>query len=120
MYSNLYLNQHSHQLINNIWINAKRHPRYKSYDVVKDEVSYLDAGAIAIKLISPTGPANMFLFYPAIDGSGRIGSCAIYGVQLSGHKKAIECSMTFFGLPVKSVDWDEGIERFLDVVLEDY
>ncbi len=120
MYANLYLNQHSQQLINNIWINAKNHPMYQSYDVIKDEISYLDAGAIAIKLISPTGPSNMFLFYPALDGSGKIGSCAIYGVQLSGHKNAIERSMVLFGLPVKSVDWDEGIERFLDVVLEDY
>lgn len=120
MYSNIYLNQHSKQLINNIWINAKNHPMYKSFDVVKDEVSYLDAGAIAIKLISPTGPTNMFLFYPAIDGSGRIGSCAIYGVHLSGHKNAIERSMLLFGLPVQSIEWDEGIERFLDVTLEEY
>ena len=93
---------------------------YQGYEVIKDDISYSDAGAIAIKLFSLTGAGNMFLFYPSIYGSGKIGSCAIYGIQLSGHKNAIERSMTLFGLPVKSINWDEGIERFLDVTLEDY
>ncbi len=120
MYPNLYLNQHSLQLIDNIRMNAKEHPSYQGYQIIKDALSYSDAGAVAIKLISPKGPANMFLFYPSLDGSGKIGSCAIYGFQLTGHKNAIERTMTLFGLPVQSVHWDEGIERFLDVTLEDY
>lgn len=120
MFNRLHLNQHSRQLINNIWVNAKGHPMYAGYNVVKDEASYFDAGAIAIKLESPKGLMNMFLFYPACDGSGKIGSCAIYGFQLEGHKQAIERSMKLFGLPVETVEWDEGYEKFLDVTLEDY
>lgn len=120
MYSNLHLNQNSLKLINNIWMNAKNHPMYQGYEIIKDVTSYSDAGAVAIKLLSPKGASNMFLFYPSLNGSGKIGSCSIYGFQLSGHKNAIERSMTLFGLPVQSVDWDEGIERFLDVTLEDY
>jgi len=120
MFYRLHFNQHSRQLINNIWINAKAHPMYAGYNITKDEASYFDAGAVAIKLESPKGSMNMFLFYPAYDGSGKIGSCAIYGTNLAGHKQAIERSMTLFGLPVESIEWDEGIERFLDVTLEDY
>lgn len=120
MFSRLTLNNHSRNLINNIWMNAKSHPMYKGYAVRKDEVTYSNGGAIAIILQSPNGSMNMFLFYPAYDGSGKIGSCAIYGFSLSGHKQAIERSMSLFGLPVESVDWDEGMERFLDVTLKDY
>lgn len=120
MFNRLYFNQRSRQLINNIWMNAKSHPMYADYSVIKDEVSYFDAGAISIIIQSPRGTANMFLFYPAYDGSGKIGSCAIYGANLIGHEKAIERSMTLFGLPVDSIDWDEGLERFLDVTLKDY
>jgi len=120
MFNRIHLNQQSRQLINNIWMNAQSHPMYAGYNVIKDEVSYFDAGAIAIKLESPRGFMNMFLFYPACDGSGKIGSCAIYGFQLSGHKAAIERTMTLFGLPVDSVEWDEGFGRFLVVTLEDY
>lgn len=120
MFSRLHLNQHSRQLINNIWVNAKNHPMYVGYSVTKDEASYADAGAIAIILRSPRGSVNMFLFYPACDASGKIGSCAIYGANLTGHKQAIERSMTLFGLPVDSVEWDEGLERFIDVTLSEY
>lgn len=120
MFSKLHLNQQSRQLINNIWMNAKSHPMYAGYNIVKDEISYSDAGAIAIRVDSPRGVMNMFLFYPAYDNSGKIGSCAIYGYQLEGHKRAIENSMKLFGLPVESVEWDEGYERFLDVTLEEY
>lgn len=113
-------NQQSRQLINNIWINAKNHPMFANYNVSKDEDSYSSAGAIAIKVDSPEGSVNMFLFFPAYDYSGQIGSCAIYGHYLEGHKTAIERSMQFFGLPVESVVWDVGHEKFLDVVIGKY
>ena len=120
MLHHLYLNQQSCELINNIWHNAKLHPSYANYNVIKDAASYSRNGAIAIKIESPSKARNMFLFCPAADGSGKIGSVAIYGVQLEGHKRAIERSMTIFGLPVESVEWDNGFERFLDVTLKDY
>lgn len=120
MFCRLNFNQYSRLLINNIWMNAKSHPMYVGYNITKDEASYADAGAVALILCSSRGKENMFLFYPACDGSGKIGSCAIYGYQLQGHKNAIEHSMKLFGLPVESVEWDQGNERFLDVILADY
>lgn len=35
-------------------------------------------------------------------------------------KSAIERSMNLFGLPVESINWDAGYEKFLDVTLADY
>lgn len=120
MVSYLSLNERSRQLIKNIWVNANNHPMYAGYLVEKDEASYFTAGAIAIKVSKGGKPMNMFLFYPACDNSGKIGSVAIYGCQLEGHKKAIERSMLMFGLPVESVEMDSGIEDFVDVTLRDY
>lgn len=120
MFSRLSLNKQSQNLINTVWLNAQCHPMYADYIVEKDEASYFDAGAIAIKVSRNGRLLNMFLFYPACNNSGKIGSIAIYGCQLDGHKRAIERTMTVFGLPVEDVEWDEGFERFLDVTLEDY
>ena len=120
MFHRFFLNQHSRNLIDNIYVNTINHPSYSNYKIYKDEATYAPAGAIALILTSPKGSQNMFLFYPALDGSGRIGSCAIYGALLNGHKTAIERSMRLFGLEVESIKWDEGIERFLDVTLCEY
>lgn len=114
------LNSQSRALVNNIYINAKRHPWYASYDIVEDDMSYSNGGAVAIKVSRESRIVNMFLFFPSEDNSGRIGSVAIYGNQLSGHKQAIEHSMQLFGLPVDSVDWNQGYERYLDVTLKAY
>ena len=120
MFFRQHLNQRSRNLIENIWVNAKNHPMYAAYEVEMDSVQYADAGAIAIKISQYGMPKNMFLFYPAVDNSGNIGSIAIYGAALAGHKQAIERSMQVFGLPVDSIEWDEGYEKFLDVTLADY
>lgn len=101
-------------------MNAKSHPMYASYEVIKDESTYFNAGAIAIIIGKNNSVYNMFLFFPAWDDSGKIGSVAIYGRSLEGHKQAIERSMQIFGLPVESVEWDTGMERFLNVTLKDY
>lgn len=120
LYNQMTLNSQSRQLIQNIYLNAKLHPMYTGYEIIKDENTYADGGAIAVMVGKSNHLINMFLFYPACDNSGKIGSVAIYGSSLPGHKQAIERSMQLFGLPVESVDWDEGIEVFLDVTLEDY
>ena len=121
MLSHQTLNSQSFQLIQNIWVNAKNHPMYSSYIVEKDILTYADAGAVAILLgNSRRTSQNTFLFYPASDGSGQIGSVAVYGTTLEGHKNAIEKSMLIFGLPVESVEWDHGKETFLDVTLKKY
>lgn len=114
------LNRQSRLLIHNIWLNARNHPMYASYQIIKDETKYSDGGAIAITISKGDRPMNMFLFYPACNDSGNIGSVAIYGSSLPGHKQAIEKTKKLFGLPVESVDWDEGVEIFLDVIIQDY
>ena len=116
---NLNLNSRSRELINRIWFGLKHHPMYSSHEIIKDEVSYSDAGAIAIKVKLNCSPVLMFLFYPSY-GNGNIDSVAIYGNGLDAQKRAIESSMQIFGLPVKSIKWDRGIERFLDVALDSY
>lgn len=121
MLSHKTLNAQSFQLIQNIWVNAKNHPMYSSYIVEKDAVTYADAGAVAILLGNSRHTVrNLFLFYPASDDSGQIGSVAIYGTTLEGHKEAIEKSMKIFGLPVQSIEWEQGKETFLDVTLKKY
>lgn len=114
------LNAQSFQRIQNIWMNAKNHPLFSSYDVREDLLTYADAGAVAIILDDKREQRNMFLFYPATDDSGRIGSVAIYGTTLFGHKQAIERSKLVFGLPVDSVSLEHGEETFLDVTLKEY
>ncbi len=120
MFYSCHLNQRSRELIQNIWINAKNHPMYASYDICLDEASYFNAGAIALNIVRNGNLYNMFLFYPNANNDGSIGSVAIYGGSLIGHKQAIERSMQLFGLPVESVKWDEGYEKFLDVTLKPY
>ncbi|MCD8393460.1 MAG: hypothetical protein LUC85_01325 [Bacteroidales bacterium] len=119
MYPHANLNNDSMRLIENILVNAKRHPMYRGYDIDLNFSAGYGAGAIGIDVTRDGQPVNLFLFYPAW-GSGKIESVAIYGSQLAGHKRAIEGSMTIFGLPVEDVEWDQGIERFLDVTLQDY
>lgn len=120
MFGKRVFNRHSEYLIDNIWVNAKQHPMYASFEIQKDSESYADAGAVAIKILKSNQPINMFLFYPSCDGSGRVGSCAIYGTHLDGHKAAIERSMQIFGLPVESIVVDEGLEKFLDISIKKY
>ena len=117
-YNTFTLNDQSRRLINNIYVNLSHPPTYASFCIEKDEASYAFQGGIAIKVSRNGRLVNMFLFFGS--PSGKIGSCAIYGSSLSGHKAAIERNMNFFGLPVLSVSFDEGFERFLDVILEDY
>lgn len=116
---NLNLNLRSREIINNIWLNLKYHPKYSSFEIIKDEISYSDAGAIAIKVRLYNSPVLMFLFYPSYN-IGDIDSIAIYGNGLTTQKREIESTMQIFGLPVRSINWDEGVECFLNVTLDSY
>lgn len=118
MYRLCRFNAQSRTLINNVWLNTKNHPMYASYSIEKDEISY--DNAIAIIVSKNDTVINMFLFCPSEINNGKIGSVAIYGQQLEGHKQAIERSMLLFGLPVEEIVYDEGKELFLDVRLSDY
>lgn len=112
--------QRSKWLINTILKNFQCNPMYVAYRIEKNEILYSDAGAIAIILFKNEVIVNMFLFYPSPSYNGKIDSIAIYGSQLEGHKRIIESSMKIFDLPVERVEWDEGIEKFVDVTLQDY
>ena len=118
MFHHLSFSKRSREIINGIWENAKRQPMAAKYNVIMDESSYFSAGAIAIRFESSHGLSNMFLFFPSPEG--EICSCAIYGLQsqLINYKNVIERSMSLFGLPVESVEWDEGYEKFLDVTFK--
>ena len=61
---------------------------------------------------------NLFLFYPQYGGSGKIGSIALYGANLQGHYNAMRSSMTAFGMPISDIQFDSGIETFLDITLD--
>ncbi len=62
---------------------------------------------------------NLWLFFP--DRFGKIESIAVYGMFLDGHLKAIESSMTVFGMPVTSVNMDNyGKAPFVDIYLAPY
>lgn len=111
-------NSNSEQLIENIYRNARNHTMYVSYQIELDRASYFDAPSNGVKIAMNGSFVNMFLFYPAPDNSGKFGSVAIYGASLNDHKAAVERSMNLFGLLVESVSWDEGYEKFLDVVLD--
>lgn len=114
------LNQHSMQLINNIVNGFKNYPAYSSY-TIKSYLYDMQSKAQALEISRDNKIINLFLFYPAVNGSGKIGSIAIYGYDIAGHYKAIKSSMKAFGLNVDSVDIDRGgIEDFVDVYLTDY
>lgn len=114
MFNTERFNSQSLNFIDNICANGNK---AMSFEFVKDEVTYI--GAIAIKVYKNAGLINQFIFYPTYDG--KIESISIFGLQINGHKEAIESSMKVFGLPVESVEVDNMNDQdFLEVTLEDY
>ena len=69
----------------------------------------------AIEITKHGQPINLFLFYESVDGSGKIGSIAIYGLYLNDYYKAIKQAGSIFGLNVESVELDAGFDDFLDI-----
>ena len=118
MYSN-YLNDDSIAKINTIVAGFRRLHLFNSYEIgsfVYDE----QLGVHGIGIRKNGTPCNLFLFYPMPGGCGEIESIAIYGQCLHEHYKAIESSMSIFGLPVDSIQNDFGLEPFIDVHLKKY
>ena len=85
---------------------------------VRSYVHNYSNGSRAIDISRNGVPVNLYLFYPDEDGSGKIDSIAIYGSYLQGFYNSIQSEKMIFGLKVKAIYKDSGIEDFLDVYLD--
>lgn len=112
------LNEDSLRRINNIANGFRNHPAYTAY-TIKSYTYDLRAGVRALEVARNGKPINLWLFYPGTDG--KIASIAVYGDYLQGHLKAIQSSMTVFGMKVSSAEIDRsGVSDYVDIYLEDY
>lgn len=112
-----FLNEDSLQRIQNIYMGFKNYPAYAAYDI-ESYVYDLRAGVHALKITRNGETLNLFLFYPATNNTGKIGSIALYGLNLQGHYNAMRSSMMAFGMPISDISFDSGMEDFLDIYLE--
>lgn len=110
------LNQDSIQRIKNIENGFRNYPAYASFQI-RNFVYDMHAGVHALEITRNGQNVNLFLFYPDASGSGKIGSIALYGVNLQGHYNAMRSSMMAFGMPISDISFDSGIEPFLDIYL---
>ncbi|MDY4758227.1 MAG: hypothetical protein SO287_11710 [Parabacteroides sp.] len=97
-----YLNENSKKLIENIFMNFKKHPVYSSYKVSKEEYCLSKTGAIDLYIEKDGKFINRFCFH-GNETTGNIDYILIYGIQLNGHIKAIRSSMRIFDLPVEDI-----------------
>jgi hypothetical protein len=111
------LNQDSLARIQNIVNGFRNYPAYSAYQI-KSYLYDMRAGCHAIEISRNGQVINLFLFYPQYGGSGKIGSIALYGANLQGHYNAMRSSMTAFGMPISDIQFDSGIETFLDITLD--
>ena len=111
------LNQDSLARIQNIVNGFRNYPAYSAYQI-KSYLYDMHAGCHAIEISRNGQVINLFLFYPEYGGSGKIGSIALYGANLQGHYNAMRSSMTAFGMPISDIQFDSGIETFLDITLD--
>ena len=111
------LNQDSLWRIGNIETGFRNYPAFAAYDI-RSYVYDIDAGAHALEISRNGIAVNLWLFYPGM--RGEINSIACYGTNLEGHYNAIRSSMRAFGMKVSSVSIEEGVERFVDIFIEEY
>ena len=109
------LNSNSQQMIQNI-LNGLRtvFPAYPHRTYVYDN----RAGVHALEIAKNGRICNLYLFYPETDGSGKIGSVALYGDALDTHFRTISSSRNLFGMNVTSIERDFGREEFLDIYVD--
>ncbi len=108
----LSLNSNSQQMIQNI-LNGMHQlfPKYQCRTYVFD----FHAGVHALEVAKNGRVLNLYLFYPDTNGTGRIGSVALYGDALDLHFRTISSSRNLFGMHVTSINRDYGKEEFLDI-----
>lgn len=116
--NNKMLNLDSIFRIQNLAEECKSHPMYMSYTISTYWYNKSE-GMYALEVAKNGQLFNLWLFFP--DRFGKIESIAVYGMFLDGHLKAIESSMTVFGMPVTSVSMDTlGKAPFVDIYLAPY
>ncbi len=108
-----HFSKESESLINNVHENFQRTPMYSSYNI---ESFRNPNGVISLQVEKNGEIINRFDFYADGD-EGKIGSIAIYGLNLRGHADAICSSMKIFGLPVSDVSYEFDL---VDVTLDNY
>ena len=114
---NLQLNGHSLQLIRNIESNFRKYPAYAAYEINNYTHSF-QLGIQALEIKKNGQPVNLFLFSPATNGSGKIGSISIYGSNLQVHYNAIKRSMMAFGLRVTSISIERGMSDYVEIIVD--
>lgn len=112
-----HLNQDSLSRIRNIEMGFRNYPAYVAYQI-KSYLYDMRAGCHALEITRNGQTINLFLFYPDVSGSGKIGSIALYGANLQGHYNAMRSSMMAFGMPISDISFDSGMETFLDITLD--
>lgn len=111
------LNQDSMQRIQNIVNGFRTYPAYAAYDI-RSYCYDFKAGVHALEVTRSGQMVNLFLFYPATNRSGKIGSIAVYGSNLQGHYNAMRSSMMAFGMPITDISIESGNETFIDIYLD--
>ena len=111
-----FFNQDSLQKIVNIVQNVRNQTTLTSKYIAKAQL-YRD-GVYLMIVYKNEMSVNSFYFLAG--DKGEINNIAIYGLSLEGHLRAIQSSMTIFGLPVESAFMDFGREQYVDVYLNEY
>lgn len=111
------LNTDSHQRIRNIENGFRNYPAYAEYSI-RNYCYDMRVGIQALEVSKYGQPVNLFLFYPDPNGSGKIGSIALYGAGLQGHYDAMRRSMMAFGMRISSISFESGLSDFLDIYLD--
>ena len=111
-----HLNDDSMQRIRNIENGFRSYPAYASYTI--RNYCYDVRGGIQALEVSKNGQSvNLYLFYPSENGTGKIGSIALYGSFLQGHYNAMHNSMMAFGMPISDISIEYGQSEFIDIYL---
>lgn len=113
----LYLNEHSQQLIRNIERNFRNYPAYAAYEI-RNYTHSPKLGIQALEVTKNGQSINLFLFSPSTNGSGKIGSISVYGANIQGHYNAMKNSMMAFGLRVTSISIERGMSDYVEVIVE--
>ena len=109
------LNQNSLQMIQNIVNGMKSHPRFATWEIKRYTYDAFN-GVEAMEFITGNSQ-NLYLFYPNPNGSGKIGSIAIYGAAIDSHYRTMSQSRIIFGLKITNIVKDYNVEGepFLDI-----
>lgn len=116
---NVTFNEESLYIIRDVELNICNLPIY-NYCQVQSYIHDSSKSSQAIEIRKNGVLVNMYLFYPATDGSGKIDSIAIYGSYLQEFYNMIRSDGMIFGMNVKTIylDIDSALENFLAIYVD--